>query len=121
MALEGTGGALFITVVDISVVFVVLGALAGFMFLLGRVFSMAKPDPATVELGASAGDGDEATQRQSNSDEQGDLDGETMAAITSAVTMTMAGQPFRITSVQAGDVDTARWVLAGRKRTSRGW
>jgi len=108
----GIGEAIYVSIMAFSIVFAVLIVVAIMMVVLGKIVDGAQKkvvrSPAKVAASSSVS--------SSNSNE---IDDETVAAITAAVSMCMTGRQFRVASLAGYDVQTARWAMAGRQRLQR--
>lgn len=108
----GIGEAIYVSIMAFSIVFAVLIVVAVMMVILGKVVDGAQKKAAAPVAKASSSAS--ATGNDSN-----EIDDETVAAITAAVSMCMKGRRFRVANLAGYDVQTARWAMAGRQRLQR--
>lgn len=108
--LAGTSGALIISGIAMSIVFLILGAMALFMHFLGwsvdksHRFMASRATKVAVE---SATDNAQAPTQ--------DIDDETVAAITAAMSIVMENKRFRVASITPTNDDKSRWIMATRQ------
>ncbi len=106
---SGTMQAVYVSIMAFAIVFAVLIVVAVLMILLGKIVDGVQGKPAVlVEKGVPTSvDGSQGA---------GEIDEETVAAISAAIGMCMKGRRFRVASLAGYDVQIARWAMAGRQR-----
>lgn len=110
MELKGIEGAFFISLVDMTVVFAVLGVIALVMVALARAVRWAEEGPVKAATPEPVRNAPAAVPGKD------ELDEETVAVITAAVAAVMAGRRYRIARLAGYDIQTARWAMAGRQK-----
>jgi sodium pump decarboxylase gamma subunit len=101
--------AVYVSIMAFSIVFAVLIVVAALMVLLGKIVDGAsKKVAATVAKPISSS--------SASSGDSNEIDDETVAAITAAISMCMQGRRYRVANLAGYDVQTARWAMAGRQR-----
>ena len=108
----GTMQAIYVSIMAFSIVFAVLIVVAALMILLGKIVDGAQKTSA-------ASTAKPAFAPAVRNDSTVEIDEETVAVITAAVSMCMKGRRFRVASLAGYDVQTARWAMAGRQRLQR--
>lgn len=105
------GEAIYVSIMAFSIVFTVLIVVAVMMVILGKIVDGAQKKAVSSPA--------KVASPSMSSDDSNEIDDETVAAITAAISLCMKGRQFRVANLAGYDVQTARWAMAGRQRLQR--